>query len=161
MPSFDVVSKVPWYEVENALVQSQKEISQRFDFRGTETEVERTKEEIVIRSTTEDRAKAALQVLQEKMLKRKVALSFMDIGKTEPTGKGGSKITIKVREGIDSEKAKEIVTAIKESKKKVQASIQGDQVRVTGKNRDDLQEVIQLLRDGDYKIELQFNNFRD
>jgi uncharacterized protein YajQ (UPF0234 family) len=161
MPSFDVVSKVEWHEVENALSQAQKEVAQRFDFRGTDTEVERNKEELVIRSSTEDRAKAALQVLQEKMAKRKVSVKFLDVGKPEPTSKGGAKITIKVKEGVESEKAKAIVAAIKESKMKVQGSIQGDQVRVTGKNKDDLQACIQLLRSKDFGIELQFTNFRD
>ncbi|MCS6899360.1 MAG: YajQ family cyclic di-GMP-binding protein [Myxococcales bacterium] len=161
MPSFDVVSKVEWHEVENALGQAQKEVAQRFDFRGTETEVERNKEELVIRSSTEDRAKAALQVLQEKMVKRKVSLKFLEVGRPEPTSKGGMKITIKVKEGVDSEKAKAIVAAIKDSKLKVQGSIQGGQVRVTGKNKDDLQACIQLLRSKDFGIELQFTNFRD
>jgi uncharacterized protein YajQ (UPF0234 family) len=161
MPSFDVVSKVEWHEVENALGQAQKEIGQRFDFRGTGTEVEKNKEELVIRSSTEDRAKAALQVLQEKMVKRKVSVRFLDVGKPEPTSKGGAKITIKVKEGVETEKAKAIVAAIKGSKMKVQGSIQGDQVRVTGKNRDDLQACIQFLRSEDFGIELQFNNFRD
>jgi uncharacterized protein YajQ (UPF0234 family) len=86
---------------------------------------------------------------------------YLDVGKPEPTSKGGSKITIKVKEGVESEKAKAIVAAIKESKIKVQGAIQGDQVRVTGKNRDDLQACIQLLRSKDFGIELQFNNFRD
>ncbi|MCU0655782.1 MAG: YajQ family cyclic di-GMP-binding protein [Polyangiaceae bacterium] len=161
MPSFDVVSKVEWHEVENALGQAQKEIAQRFDFRGTDSEIERNKEELIIRSSTEDRAKAALQVLQEKMVKRKVSVRYLDVGKPEPTSKGGAKITIKVKEGVESEKAKAIVAAIKESKVKVQGAIQGDQVRVTGKNRDDLQACIQLLRSKDFGIELQFNNFRD
>jgi hypothetical protein len=161
MPSFDVVSKVEWHEVENALGQAQKEIAQRFDFRGTDSEIERNKEELIIRSSTEDRAKAALQVLQEKLVKRKVSVRYLDVGKPEPTSKGGAKITIKVKEGVESEKAKAIVAAIKESKVKVQGAIQGDQVRVTGKNRDDLQACIQLLRSKDFGIELQFNNFRD
>jgi len=161
MPSFDVVSKVEWHEVDNALVQAQKEIVQRFDFRGTETELEKNDQELVIRSTTEDRARAALLVLQEKMAKRKVSLRFLDVGKPEKTSKGGSKITIKVKEGVESEKAKEIVAAIKESKMKVQGAIQAAQVRVTGKNRDDLQACIKMLRSKDFGIELQFNNFRE
>lgn len=161
MPSFDVVSKVEWHEVDNALGQAQKEIAQRFDFRGTSTEIEKNKQEMVIRSSTEDRAKAALQVLQEKMVKRKVSVRFLDVGKPEPTSKGGAKITIKVKEGVETEKAKAIVAAIKDAKLKVQGAIQGEQVRVTGKNRDDLQACIQMLRSKDFGIELQFNNFRD
>ena len=161
MPSFDVVSKVEWHEVDNALMQAQKEIAQRFDFRDTKTEVEKTGTDLVIRSSTEDRAKAALLVLQEKMAKRKVSLRFLDVGKPEKTGNGGSKITVKVKEGVESEKAKAIVAHIKEAKMKVQGSIQADQVRVSGKNRDDLQACIRALREQDFGIELQFNNFRD
>lgn len=162
MPSFDVVSKVEWHEVDNALMQAQKEIVQRFDFRGTATELEKNSEQqLVITSTTEDRAKAALQVLQEKMVKRKVSLRFLDVAKPVPTSKGGSRIVVKVKEGIEGEKAKEIVAAIKESKIKVQGSIQAAQVRVTGKNRDDLQACIRMLREKDFEIELQFNNFRE
>lgn len=161
MPSFDVVSKVEWHEVDNALNQAQKEIGQRFDFRDTGTEIEKTGQDLVIRSSTEDRAKAALQVLQEKMVKRKVSVRYLDVGKPEVTSKGGSKITIKVKEGVETEKAKAIVAAIKESKIKVQGAIQAEQVRVTGKNRDDLQACIQMLRGKDFGIELQFNNFRD
>ena len=161
MPSFDVVSKVEWHEVDNALVQAQKEVGQRFDFRGTDTEIEKTGTDLVITSSTEDRAKAALQVLNEKMAKRKVSLRFMDVAKPEKTSKGGSKIKITVKEGVETEKAKAIVAFIKESKMKVQGSIQADQVRVSGKNRDDLQGAIQALRGHDFGIELQFNNFRD
>ncbi|MFO0659843.1 MAG: YajQ family cyclic di-GMP-binding protein [Polyangiaceae bacterium] len=161
MPSFDVVSKVPWHEVENALTQAQKEIAQRFDFKDTNTELERSEKDIIVRSSTEDRAKAALTVLQEKMIKRKVSTKFLDVGKVEPTAKGGAKITIAVKEGIEAEKAKAIVGKIKDLKLKVQAAIQGDQLRVTGKNKDDLQGCIKILRDEDFGIELQFNNFRD
>jgi cyclic-di-GMP-binding protein len=161
MPSFDVVSKVEWHEVDNALTQAQKEIVQRFDFRGTDTELEKSEQDLVIRSSTEDRAKAALLVFQEKLAKRKVSLRFLDVSKPTPTGRGGSKITIKVKEGVEAEKAKAIVAAIKEAKLKVQGSIQAAQVRVTGKNRDDLQACIQMLRGQDFGIELQFNNFRE
>ena len=105
--------------------------------------------------------KNPLQVLQEKMVKRKVSLRFLDVAKPVPTSKGGSRITVKVKEGIEGEKAKEIVAAIKESKMKVQGSIQAAQVRVTGKNRDDLQACIRMLREKDFEIELQFNNFRE
>jgi uncharacterized protein YajQ (UPF0234 family) len=161
MPSFDVVSKVEWHEVDNALQQSQREIAQRFDFKDTGTEVEKTALEITIRSSTEDRAKAALLVLQEKLAKRKVSLRFLDVGKPEKTSKGGSKIAIKVKEGIEIEKAKAVVAAIKEAKLKVQGRIQAEQVRVTGKNRDDLQGCIQMLRAKDFGIELQFVNFRE
>ena len=161
MPSFDIVSKVQWNEVDNALMQAQKEIGQRFDFKDTETELERTPEGLVVRSSSDDRAKAAIQVLHEKLIKRKVSLRYLDQQKPEKTGKGGSKVLIKVKEGIESEPAKKIVLAIKNAKLKVQASIQEQQVRVTGKNRDDLQGAIQLVRSLDMELELQFINFRD
>jgi len=161
MPSFDVVSKVQRNEVENAYNQAEREIAQRFDFKDTETELEKTAEAITIRSGAEDRAKAALTVLYDKLVKRKVSLRFMDAGKPEPTSKGGARIVLKIKEGIEVEKARAIVQAIKESKLKVQASMQEAQVRVAGKNRDDLQAAIQLLRGRDFGIELQFVNMRD
>jgi uncharacterized protein YajQ (UPF0234 family) len=163
MPSFDVVSKVQRNEVENAYNQAEREIAQRFDFKDTETELEKTAEAITIRSGAEDRAKAALTVLYDKLVKRKVSLRFMDAGKPEPTSKGGARIVLKIKEGIEVEKARAIVQAIKESKLKVQASMQEAQVRVAGKNRDDLQAAIALFREQQEKLEidLQFSNFRD
>jgi uncharacterized protein YajQ (UPF0234 family) len=161
MPSFDIVSKVPWHEVDNAINQAQKEIAQRFDFKDTGTEIEKTKEGLVVRSSSEDRAKAALTVLQEKLVKRKVSLKFLDVQDPQPTGKGGSRILAKVKEGIEGEPAKKIVAAIKESKLKVQSSIQDAQVRVTGKSKDELQKAIALVRGMDLPIEVSFVNFRD
>jgi len=162
MPSFDIVSKVQWNEVDNALNQSQKEIGQRFDFKDTDTVLEKTLPEgITVRSSSEERAKAAMGVLQEKLIKRKVSLKHLDPQKPEATGKGGSRILIKVKEGIEVEKARELVKRIKDSKLKVQAQIQEQQVRVQGKNKDDLQQAIQLVRQVDLGIELQFINFRD
>jgi uncharacterized protein YajQ (UPF0234 family) len=114
-----------------------------------------------VRSSSEERAKAALGVLQEKLVKRKVSLKHLDVQKPEKTAKGGARILAKVKEGIESDKAKTIVQIIKDSKLKVQASIQEQQVRVQGKNRDDLQSVIALVRGQDLGIELQFINFRD
>ena len=160
MPSFDVVSKVPWNEVDNALNQASKELEQRFDFKGTEAEVEKNKEGLLVKANSEERAKAALVVLQEKLAKRKVSLKYLEIGKPETTGKI-TRIVVKVKEGIEGEKAKTIVGKIKDAKLKVQASIQDSQVRVTGKNKDDLQATIQMLRGADLDIELQFQNFRD
>jgi uncharacterized protein YajQ (UPF0234 family) len=161
MASFDVVSKVQMNEVDNAYNQAQKELAQRFDFKDTETSLEKTPEAITIRSSSEERAKAALTVLQEKLVKRKVSLRFTEPGKPEPTGKGGARIVVKIKEGIEAEKARAIVQTIKDAKLKVQASIQDAQVRVTGKNKDDLQVAIQALRGHDYGIDLQFINFRD
>jgi len=161
MPSFDIVSKVQWNEVDNALNQASKEIGQRFDFKDTDTVIERTPDGITVRSASEERVKAATQVLHEKLIKRKVSLKHLDPQKPEATGKGGSKTLIKVKEGILAEPAKKIVQRIKDEKLKVQAAIQDGQVRVTGKNRDDLQAAIQLVRTIDLDIELQFINFRD
>ena len=161
MPSFDIVSKVQWNEVDNALNQASKEIGQRFDFKDTETEIERTPDGITVRSSSDDRVKAAIQVVHEKLIKRKVSLKYLDQQKPEKTGKGGSKVLIKVKEGIEAEPARKIVLAIKNAKLKVQAAIQEAQVRVTGKNRDDLQGAIQLVRSLDLDMELQCINFRD
>ena len=161
MPSFDIVSKVSKNEVENAFNQADKEIAQRFDFRDTETALELADEQITVRSSSEERAKAAVTVLREKLVKRKVSLKFFDEGKPEPTGKGGSKITLAIQEGIATDKARPIVAAIKDSKLKVQASMQDAQVRVTGKNKDDLQTAMQVVRGLDLGIEISFTNFRD
>jgi cyclic-di-GMP-binding protein len=161
MPNFDIVSKLQWNEVDNALHQAEKEIGQRFDFKDTDTTVEKTPEAITIRSSSEDRAKAALNVIQDKLVKRKVSLRFTEPGKPEPTGKGGARIVVKIKEGIEVDKARSLVAAIKESKLKVQASIQEAQVRVSGKNKDDLQAAMQVVRALDIGIELQFVNFRD
>ena len=161
MPSFDIVSKVQQNEVDNAFQQAQKEVAQRFDFRDTDTSLERAPDVITIRSSSEDRAKAALTVLQEKLVKRKVSLRFAEPGKPEPTGKGGSRIVVKIKEGIEIEKARAIVQLVKDSKLKVQTSMQEAQVRVTGKNKDDLQAVMQAVRGHEFGIEIQFINFRD
>jgi cyclic-di-GMP-binding protein len=161
MPSFDIVSKVPWHEVDNAVLQAQKEIGTRFDFRGTGAEIEHTKENVVLRASAEDRVKAVLDVLKEKLVKRKVSLKHLDIGKIEQTGKGGSKIAIKIKEGIDTDHARKLVQWIKDEKLKVQASIADQQVRVNGKKKDDLQACIAALRGREFDLELQYVNFRD
>src|SRR5580698_11363618 len=132
MPSFDIVSKVQQNEVDNAFNQAHKEIAQRFDFKDTETSLERAPDAITIRSGSEERAKAALGVLQGKLVKRKVSLRFTEPGKPEKTSKGGARIVVKIKEGIEVEKARAIVQAVKDAKLKVQASIQDSQVRVNG-----------------------------
>lgn len=161
MPSFDIVSKVPWHEVDNALQQAQKEIAQRFDFKDTQTTLEKTSEGLVITSSSDDRAKAALDVLREKLIKRKVSLKFLDTQDPTKTSKGGARILSKVKEGIDVEPARKILAALKESKIKVTGAIQEAQVRVTGKNKDDLQKAIAHVRGMDLDIVVAFNNFRD
>ena len=160
MPSFDVVSKVQWHEIDNALQQAQKEVAQRFDFKDTSTELEKTTDGLLVRSGSEDRAKAALLVLHEKLVKRKVSLKALESGEPEKLGKGFRLLT-KVKEGIDAEPAKKLVLAIKDAKLKVQAAIQDQQLRVTGKNKDDLQKAMTLLRGGDFGLDLQFVNFRE
>jgi len=163
MPSFDVVSKVDWSEFGNALLQAQREVGTRFDFRGTETSIEKTETGVLIESATEDRAKAALVVLEEKLIRRKVSLKHLDKEKKPERGpKGSTRLTVLVKEGLESEKAREIVKLVKDSKIKVQAAIHEDSVRVTGKKRDELQTVIQLLRAAEsLDLDLQFINFRD
>lgn len=161
MPSFDVVSKVSWAEVGNALDQASREVAQRFDFKGTDTTIEKKENDIIVASVSDERAKAAVGVLQEKLVRRKVSLLNVEVGDPAPGPKGTSRITIKVKEGIEVEKAKEITKMVKDSKLKVQASIHEQSVRITGKKRDDLQECIALLKAGKLGIDLQFENFRD
>jgi uncharacterized protein YajQ (UPF0234 family) len=163
MPSFDVVSKVDWAEFGNALLQAQREVGTRFDFRDTATTIEKNEAGVLIESSTEDRAKAALVVLEEKLIRRKVSLKHLEKPKKLERGpKGSTKLPVLIKEGLESEKAREIVKLVKDSKIKVQASIHEDSVRVTGKKRDELQAVIQLLRQAEsLDLDLQFINFRD
>lgn len=161
MPTFDVVSKVTMNEVDNAVQQASKEVGTRFDFRDTNTSIERTEEGIVIKTSSASRAEAAFQVLQEKLAKRRVPLKSLDIGKAEPAASGSVRQLIKIIDGISTEKAKEIVKHLKNSKLKVQAAIQGDELRVSGKKRDDLQEAIASMKAQDFGLDLQFVNFRD
>lgn len=161
MPSFDVVSKVDHSEIKNALNQAQKEVAQRFDFKGTDSALEQKDTVLSVTANSEDRARAAWDVLVEKLVRRKVSLKHFEVGDPTKTSKGGAKIQITIKEGIDKEPASQIVKLIKDKKLKVQAAIQGDTVRVTGKKRDDLQEVIAVLKSADLDIELQYVNFRD
>lgn len=161
MPTFDIVSKLDSHEIDNAVDQASREVSTRFDFRDTETSIERNEEGIVIRSNSEGRLDAARGVLEDKMVKRKVSLKSLDPQKSQPTGGQNWRQQIKLKEGLSQEKAKEVVKFLKDSKLKVQGSIQGDLVRVSGKKRDDLQEAIALLRTKDFEQPLQYINFRD
>jgi len=161
MPSFDVVAKCDMNEVLNAFNQAQKEVSQRYDFRGTETSLEFPDEGILLRSSNEENLKAAYRVLMERLVKRGISLKMVDADEITPSGGKMHRQLVKFKQGIETEKAKEIVKLIKDSKLKVQAQIQDEQVRVTGKNRDDLQSAISLLRRADLSIELQFVNMRD
>jgi uncharacterized protein YajQ (UPF0234 family) len=159
--SFDIVSKVDHQEVDNALNQASKELAQRFDFRGTNAQISWAGDEAVtLQADTEDRVKAALDVFKEKLVKRQLSLKSLDAGDPKPSGKG-YKIEAKILQGIDSEKAKTISKKIRdEGPKGVQAAIQGDQLRVTAKKKDDLQTVIALLKGSDFDIALQFTNYR-
>ncbi|MCA9531272.1 MAG: YajQ family cyclic di-GMP-binding protein [Myxococcales bacterium] len=161
MPSFDVVSKLDRQEVMNAVNQAQKEVVQRYDFKGTGTQIELTDEGIVIRANSEGRVDAARDVLETKIVRRKVSLKALDTQKTQPAGGATFRQLIKLRDGIETDKAKELVKAIKGSPHKLQAAIQQDCVRVTGKKRDDLQAMIAELRAADFDLPLQFVNFRD
>jgi uncharacterized protein YajQ (UPF0234 family) len=160
-PSFDIVSKVDRQEVDNAFHQAEKELSTRFDFRGTGTEIAKSGEAgVTITSETEERVSAALDVFKEKLIKRNISLKSLEAGEPRQSGKT-YKIDCTVVEGIDTDKAKVISKKIRdEGPKGVQAQIQGDQLRVTGKKKDDLQTVITLLKAEDFGVALQFTNYR-
>ncbi len=162
MPSFDVVSEVDIPEVENALEQTRREVGQRYDFKGSKTTIEFPEKKVIqIVSDDEYKVNAVVEMLQGKLAKRSVSLKSLEYGKIEPSAGGLAKQTITVHQGLEKDDAKELVKLIKTSKLKVQAQVQDAQVRVTGKKRDDLQDVIALLRDADYKRPLQYVNMRD
>jgi cyclic-di-GMP-binding protein len=161
MPSFDVVSKLTMHEVDNAIQQAQKEVSQRYDFRDAGATIERTDEGIVLRANAKPRVEAAFTVLQEKLARRKVSLKSLDPQLAEPAAGSTYRQLVKLQQGLEKEKAKDVVKFLKDTKLKVQGAIQGDSVRVTGKKKDDLQECIAALRQHDFGIELQYENFRD
>lgn len=161
MPSFDVVSKVQMHEVDNAVQQTAKEIATRYDFRDTGSSIERTEEGIVLRANSEGRIDAAFTVLQEKLVRRKVSLKSIDAQDTQPMGGIVHRKLIKITQGISTEKAKDVVKFLKGSGLKVQASIQGDAVRVNGSKKDILQQAIAAMRTHDFGVELQFENYRD
>ena len=162
MPSFDVVSQVDHQEVDNALNQTRKEVSQRYDFKGSKTEIrEDEKDKIIVTSDDDFRVKAVVDILQSKLVRRGVSLKSLVYGDIEPAAGGLARQTITVQQGIETEKAKRLAKAIKDAKLKVQAQIQADQVRVSGKKKDDLQDAIKLLKEQDVGLPLQFVNFRD
>ena len=162
MPSFDVVSEIDEQEVKNAVDQAVREVTTRFDFKNTDSTIELTDTKITLASATEDRLKALLQVLEEKLVKRQVSLKTLDPGKVEEASRGSARQVITLKAGIGSDKAKEINRFLKElGLKAIQSSTQGDVVRVTGKKRDDLQEAIAALKGHDFDLPLQFKNFRD
>jgi hypothetical protein len=160
--SFDVVSKVDLQEVSNAVAQASKEIATRFDFRGSASKIElRDKDlEVVLVSDDEHKLKSVVDVLETKLVRRGVAVKALDYGRVEPAAGGTVRQAAKIQQGIPSEKAKEIVKAIKDRKLKVQASIQADQVRVAGRSKDDLQSAITVIKERDFGLPLQFTNYR-
>jgi uncharacterized protein YajQ (UPF0234 family) len=162
MPTFDVVSEVDMQEVRNAVDQARRELATRFDFKGTDSTVELNENEIELQSASEERLKAVAQVLEEKLVRRKVSLKVLSYGKVEEAAKGAARQKVALTVGISDEKAREIGKFVKGlSLKGVQHQVQGDQLRVSGKKRDDLQSAIQALREHDFGIPLQFTNFRD
>lgn len=158
--SFDIYSEVNRAEVVNALDQTMKEVRQRFDFKGSKAEVVLEKEELVLSAEDETRLKNMNDILQQKLVRRGVPLKAFDYGRIEPAAGQSVRQHVKIQQGIPTDKAKEIVKFIKETKAKVQASIQGDVVRVSGKDRDTLQEVIAQLKAKDFGINVQFGNYR-
>jgi len=162
MPSFDVVSEVDMQEVRNAVDQASREIGNRYDFKGTNSTIELTDEAIDMATASEDRLTALRQVLEEKLVKRKVSLKSLDYGKVEEASGGTVRQSAAIQSGISSDKARELNKFIKNlGMKGIQSQTQSDQLRVTGKKRDDLQAVIASLKGEDFGVPLQFQNFRD
>lgn len=162
MPTFDVVSEVDMQEVRNAVDQTRREVGTRFDFKDTNSTVDLGDNEIRLHSNTEERLKAASQVLEEKLVRRKVSLKALDYGKVEEAARGTVRQSVAIQAGISSDNAKTINSFIKGmGLKGISSQTQGDQVRVSGKKRDDLQAVIAALKEEDFGIPLQFQNFRD
>ncbi len=158
--SFDVVSKVDMAEVTNAVSQTMKEINQRFDFKGSKSNITQEKNDLVIVSDDEFKLKSVIDILQGKLVKRGVSIKNLSYAKVEAALGGTVRQKVTIQQGIPQDKAKAVVKAIKDAKLKVQASIQADQVRVSGKSRDELQTTISLLKGKDFGIELQFENYR-
>lgn len=161
MPSFDVVSEVDFTEVTNAVDQANREIGNRFDFKGSDARIERKEALLVVHAEDEFKVGQACDILTSKLSKRKIDLTCLQLGEVEESGVGKARREVTIRHGIDQESAKKLVKEIKGSKLKVQAAIQGEQVRVTGKKRDDLQDAIAMLKKSSIGLPLQYVNFRD
>ena len=161
MPTFDIVSQVDMQEVRNAVDQAAREIINRYDFKGTDTKIGLSDEGISLESSAEGRLEAAIDVLKGKLVKRKVSLKSVSGGDIKPAAGGRVQTLFTLSQGIPQDAAKELSKTVRDAKLKVQVQIQGDQLRVQGKKRDDLQTAIQLLRDLDYRLPLQYVNFRD
>jgi uncharacterized protein YajQ (UPF0234 family) len=160
MPSFDVVSEIDHHELKNALDQANREIGTRYDFKGSSAVIEQSGNDLKLEAESEFQIKQMVPILKEKMSKRGIDVECLELGDVVEMNRRAYQ-PVAVREGLDQDLARKMVKLIKESKLKVQAAIQGDQLRVNGKKRDDLQQVMQLLRDAKLGIPLQFNNFRD
>jgi len=158
--SFDIVSQVDRAEISNAINQTIKEVRQRFDFKGSAATVGLEKDELVLTAEDETKLRNMNEILQQKLVRRGVPLKAFNYGKVEPAAGGTVKQQAQIQQGIPQEKAKEVVKYIKDTKAKVQASIQGDAVRVTGKDRDELQDIISKLKAKDFGIHMQFSNYR-
>ncbi len=162
MPSFDIVSEVDLQEVRNAVDQANREAGTRFDFKGTDSTIEMTPDELLLTSSTEDRLRALYQVLEEKLVRREVSLKSLDPKGIEEASRGTARQRVVLKAGIGQDEGKKINKLIKDlGLKGVTSQIQGEQVRVTGKKRDDLQQVIAACKAADFGVPLQFNNFRD
>jgi uncharacterized protein YajQ (UPF0234 family) len=161
MPSFDIVSQVDMQEVRNAVDQASREIVNRYDFKGTDTAVKLTEDGVTLESSSEGRLDAAIDVLKGKLVRRNVSLKSISGGEPQQIGGGRFKTIFTLNEGIAQDAAKQLVRDIKDMKLKVQVAIQGDQLRVSGKKRDDLQGVIAAVRGMDFRLPLQYINFRD
>jgi uncharacterized protein YajQ (UPF0234 family) len=162
MPTFDVVSELDLQEVRNAVDQARREVSTRYDFKDTGSSIELTEKTIELGTESESRLQALTQVLEEKLVRRKVSLKALDFGKVEEGSKGAVRQTVTLRTGISADKAREIGKFLKDLHLKgVQHQVQGNQLRVTGKKRDDLQSAIAAMREHDFALPLQFTNFRD
>lgn len=160
MPSFDIVCKTDQHEVTNAVDQANREVTTRFDFKGTESSFREDGNKITLESESEFQIKQMTDILHAKMAKRSIDLGHLEWGKIETSNQRATQVAT-VKQGIDKDLARKLVKLVKESKLKVQAQIQDDQVRVSGKNRDDLQQVIAMLRKSDFPLPLQYINFRD
>lgn len=158
--SFDIVSKMDMQELTNAIHQTEKEIDNRFDFKNSKSSLKLEKDALIIASEDEYKLNAVIDILQSKMVKRGITLKNLDFGKVEPASLGTVRQRLGLKQGIDQENAKKINILIRDSKLKVKSQIQGDQIRVTGKSRDDLQQIIQILRKADLPLDLQFNNLK-
>ena len=161
MPTFDIVSQVDMQEVRNAVDQAAREIVNRYDFKGTDTKINLSDDGISLESSADSRLEAAIEVLKGRLVKRNVSLKSISGGEIKPAAGGRVQTLFTMSQGIPQDAAKELGKMIRDAKLKVQVQIQGDQLRVQGKKRDDLQTVIQMLRDLDYRLPLQYINFRD